>query len=245
MALTGAVAYHSASVLDGAPIVVLLTGPSANVKTGPMIQSWILRADVQPMDAARSGDDYSICGDCRYRRDRDDGTRACYVNLAWAPRGVWKAWKRGEYTASRDAVLARAPLRLGAYGDPAVVPFIVWQRLLAISAAAGHRSWTGYTHQWHTCDPRFKTICMASVDTQAETDAATRAGWRTFRVRSVSDTLRPGEIICPASDEAGHRVTCLQCRLCMGTQKAAKSIAIYAHGPRAGFAEAARQERLW
>lgn len=245
MSVRGAVAYHSASALDGAPIVVLLTGPSANVKTGAMIQSWILRADVPPMDAARSGADYSICGDCRYRRDADDGTRACYVNLAWAPRGIWKAWKRGEYTASRDEVLARAPLRLGAYGDPAVVPYVVWDRLLAISVKAGHKTWTGYTHQWRTCDRRFKTICMASVDTHAEADAAQAAGWRTFRVRSTSDGLRPREIVCPASEEAGHRVTCLQCRLCMGALRDAKSIAIFAHGPRAGFAEAARQERLW
>lgn len=242
--IKGFLAWTGPSTFDAAPLVVLITGPSLNVKTGPMLQSWILRADVSPMDAVRQGRDQSICGDCRWRPDRDGDGRACYVNVAWAPQNVWKTWKAGRYGEStlsqQNVLLAAAPLRLGAYGDPAMVPIYVWRRLLL-----GATSWTGYTHQWKHCDPAFKDLCMASVDTEQEAREAQALGWRTFRVRGDVSALQANEIVCPASDEAGHRVTCLQCRLCMGTQKAAKSIAIYAHGPRAGFAEAARQERLW
>ena len=57
------------------------------------------------------------------------------------------------------------------------------------------------------------------------------AGWRTFRIRGPQDPLLAGtECICPASDEAGHRVTCERCQLCRGTNRPARSVAIVAHG---------------
>ena len=55
--------------IDGAPIVVILTAlnGSMNTKTGHMTQSYILRADIDPVKAARLGLDASICGDCQHR----------------------------------------------------------------------------------------------------------------------------------------------------------------------------------
>ena len=47
----GRILYEGPSMLDGAPIVVIATGfaeRSGNDKTGAMIQTWILRADIPP-----------------------------------------------------------------------------------------------------------------------------------------------------------------------------------------------------
>lgn len=54
------------------------------------------------------------------------------------------------------AALAGLPVRLGTYGDPAAVPTVVWQTVLAQSAMH-----TGYTHQWRTCDQTLAHWCMA------------------------------------------------------------------------------------
>jgi hypothetical protein len=47
------IVYRGPSAIDGREIVVILTGlqtrrGSKNAKTGELIQSWILRADVEP-----------------------------------------------------------------------------------------------------------------------------------------------------------------------------------------------------
>ena len=50
-------------------------------------------------------------------------------------------------------------------------------------------------------------------------------------IKDVSEVIDGKEILCPASEEAGSRTTCLECGLCAGTQtKSKKSIAIVAHG---------------
>ena len=69
--------------------------------------------------------------------------RSCYVTVFQAPLAVWKAYHRGIYDEAKDGELAGLIVRLGAYGDPAAVPFHVWDRALINSA--GHN---GYTHQW-------------------------------------------------------------------------------------------------
>lgn len=238
----GWVIFEGLSAIDsGIPIIVVVTPDSRNVKTGPMWQSWILLRDVSPMDglAHRSGADRAICGDCVHRGV--DGFRSCYVNVAWAPMQVWHAYKRGDYRPGLPEVCG--PIRLGAYGDPAAVALHVWTLLLGRQLRP---AWTGYTHLWRTCDPRFQRYLMASVDSWEEANRAQDLGWRTYRVRRVDEGLRLAEIVCPASDEAGHRVTCLQCRLCMGGGRAgAKSIAIYPHGSGEGFVEDRRQGRLF
>jgi hypothetical protein len=227
---TGAIFYRGPSLLTGEPIVGALTGlegGSMNPKTGPMVQAWILRADRAPMDAVRDGSDDAICGPCALRGDGAAGRR-CYVTVWLGPHNVWKAMARYHEASWADAqalVEGRA-VRLGAYGDPAAIPFEVWWALLATAAG-----WVGYTHQWKTCDDRFRTLLMASVDTEAEFFDAGLRGWRTFRVRRPDAPLITGaEFVCPASDEAGHRTTCQRCQLCRGTSSPARSVAIMAHG---------------
>lgn len=226
----GVVLYRGPSLLTGDPIVAVATGlttRSMNEKTGPMVQVWILRSDVAPMAAKRRNLDDAVCGDCRHR-GRDGLGSSCYVVPWLAPNNVFKGldtYPAVSWADLRFALLGRH-VRLGAYGDPAAVPFEVWR-----NALVHVDGWTGYTHQWGGCDPRLRTILMASVDSLDERRAATAAGWRTFRVRGRHDPLLTGsEVICPASDEGGHRATCATCELCRGQANPAQSVAIIAHG---------------
>ncbi len=191
-----------------------------------MYQAWLLVRDVQPFEAIRSGDDEAICGACAHRTGEK---RTCYVSMFKGPTQIWKRLDRGAYRRTTieetTRYLAGETLRVTAYGDGALLPFEFWQAIL--SQAAG---WVGYTHQWRTCDPRFRGLLMASVETSFEASIASRAGWRTFRARSAAAPLRPDEFICPASEESGHRTTCQRCQLCRGTASPAKSVAILLHG---------------
>lgn len=227
----GVVLYEGPSKLDGKPIVVIATGlknKSANGKTGDMIQTWILRADMDPMEALRSGADVSICGDCPHR-----GT-SCYVLVFQAPLNVWRTWQRGGYPKV-DAFEARElfagrMVRLGSYGDPAAAPYAMWR--LATERAAG---WTGYTHQWRNVPGKWAELVMASADSESDAREAWEAGYRTFRVTTApGQELKGLEIKCPASAEAGFKTSCDKCRACMGTSsKARVSVAIAAHGAKA------------
>lgn len=229
----GVILYEGNSLLDGAPIVVIATGvarPSANRKTGDMIQTWVLRADVAPVDALASGDDVSVCGDCPHRPHarRNGSTMApCYVEVGRAPSAVYRAYKLGRYPRARGDEFVGRRLRIGAYGDPAAVPYSVWEHALQ-----GTVSHTGYTHQWGNCDPRLARVCMASVDTTGEGITARSRGWRTFRVRLADEPAekRTWEVVCPASDEAGKKLTCAQCNACSGNATGRRgSIVIIEH----------------
>lgn len=244
----GVIVWEGPSRIDGAPIVVIATGlrnGSGNGKTGAMVQTWILRADCSPTDALRTGRDVSICGACRLRPESYDGTtwkrRACYVNIATAPSAVWAAYRRGSYApATNLAATGRGRfVRLGSYGDPAAVPLNVWDALL--SDAAG---FTGYTHQYRA--PRLRDVlkyCQVSADSREDAAAARTAGVGSFRVLASGESPAPWETVCPASAEAGHRTTCVECRICTGAHGA--SVAIAAHGIGAGFVrETAPRRRL-
>ena len=53
----GVILYEGPSLLDGEPIVAILTGlrsSSCNRKTGAMLQTWIMRADVSPAEAGEA-----------------------------------------------------------------------------------------------------------------------------------------------------------------------------------------------
>src|SRR5213083_2227645 len=97
---TSCVVYSGLSRFDDKPIVAIVTGlrrQSKNVKTGPMAQLWILRADINPLEAINTRQDYSICGDCQLRGSYPDGRgRACYVAVKNAPLAVYRKYAKGE-----------------------------------------------------------------------------------------------------------------------------------------------------
>jgi hypothetical protein len=220
--MASSILYRGPSMLDGAPIVVIATDGSKNGKTGGMVQTWILRDDIDPNAALKSGDDSSVCGDCPHRG------AACYVTVFQAPLSVYRAYKRGRYADFRPGQYAGRKVRIGSYGDPAAVPVDVWRAYTEGSAGI-----TGYTHQWRIADPELRAYCMASCDTAGQADDAHELGWRTFRVRLESEPTLPGEVMCPASDEAGHKLTCEECTACCGTRGRRKGhITIIVHGAK-------------
>ena len=233
--VTGVVLYDGPSALDSKPIVVVATLNSANAKTGNMIQTWIIRSDVHPLDALDTGEDYSICGNCPHRGIATDDPnkkqavkRSCYVVLGQGPTIIHKSVERGVYPTVEGhqaiAAIGRGRMvRLGTYGDPAAVPSYIWESL--ISKAKGH---TAYTHG--ATNPMPESI-MTSADSARDAQRAWARGERTFRVLAdKSDLLKGREILCPASEEAGKRTTCESCKLCAGSSVKGKSVAIVAHG---------------
>jgi len=226
--------YDGPSLIDeeGRRIVVLLSGlkkASTNTKTGDMLQTWILLYDTPPHHAVKTGDDSAVCGDCPLRPTlfkRDEvSTKSCYVRVFQAPRSVWKANRDLPVTPLHEvrAMVGGRKVRVGSYGDPMAVPPIVWD------ATGTH---TGYSHQWRSPFRLMGRHVMASVHTLAEREQAKQKGYRTFRIIDSVDDVVPGEILCPASKEAGHRTTCERCQLCNGRTGIAdnrKDIAIVAH----------------
>mgnify|MGYP003131795492 FL=1 len=199
-----------------------------------VMQLFILNADEHPSHAVYdSGNDEHICGSCPHKRGNPISSR-CYVRVEQAPRAVWQSYADGniEYMDPRD-VAANQPtdtglMRLGAYGDPAALPFKVLrelmngiggQRYLAPDQFKRH---TGYTHQWmlQHIDQRLRFFLMASVESECQQDLATSMGWRTFRVVEQGESLRTSgnrpEIACPASKEQGYRLNCVECGACNG-----------------------------
>jgi len=232
------------SLIDGAPVVVIFRGrraaiagmnSGANSKTGAMVQTYILRSDIPPSEAASSGADSSVCGDCPHRPrlvSSGNGAAPCYVELYKGPRVCWEAYRRGSYRRVSLLGLLQyvtgAPLRIGSYGDPGAVDPTIW--IQSASVASSH---TGYTHRYLDTGDRLKGICMASVDSAPERDAARAIGWDTFRVST--DPLEPrvrGEARCPASKEAGRKVQCVGCPLPCNGRSGSRVILDHAKGHR-------------
>ena len=222
------IVYEGPSQIDGGPIVGVLTGiknVSANRKTGPMVQLWIMRADADPITALREGTDESVCGQCPLRGEAGK-RRGCYVSIGQAVRSIWMKYKADGYPRQtfRQAIptLAGRRIRLGAYGDPAALPSGLLRQLVKVSARH-----TGYTHQWREF-PRLKDIVMASVESVEEMEEAQSKGWRTYRiVQSFTDIDEKTEIECPNTTKG---LMCFECALCDGNKKGTKSIAIEVHG---------------
>ena len=226
--MPGAVIHRGPSKIDGQPIIVVAIWASTNRKTGDMLQTYIMRSDIDPLTANKLGEDYSICGNCALRgtptldpTKKQAEDRPCYVVLGQGPTVVWNGLQRGIYPDYTNRQQRRAlgrgrMVRIGTYGDGAAAPRFVWDDLLF--EAEGHNA---YSHNGG--DPR---IYMQSADTLPQAQAAWSSGFRTFRVVHDTSHLQPNEILCPSS----RGVQCVDCRLCGGTQVKAKSIAIVVHG---------------
>lgn len=242
---TALVIYEGPSLLDGKPIVVIATKGSSNSKTGHMIQTWIIRSDIDPISANRLGEDFSICGACPLRGIADaskpKGTataRGCYVSLVQAPTAIYNAFKRGIYRKAENMeqitrFFSYSLVRLGSYGDFAAVPSGI--KDAALSKALKH---TAYSHQW--AEKAFNdNDYMASVETLEQAKQAWHKGFRTFRTIAKLEDMSNKETLCPASSEAVEAreqagiykdVTCADCGLCGGAKVKGKNIVIVDHG---------------
>ena len=236
----GYILYEGPSAINGKPIVVIATGfanKSSNAKTGDMIQTWIIPADIAPHHAVKTGDDESICGGCPHRPALKQQLLAsgmefvpCYVKTFQAPLSVYNGYKRGIYPKATLADIMRLGadrmVRFGSYGDPFAAPIRIW-KALSVNALG----WTGYTHQWRKAGADWARLVMASADSLADMSEAHQRGFRTFRVTSKPfENVKGIESICPASKEKGAVTNCATCRACMGTaSKARASIQIARH----------------
>jgi hypothetical protein len=211
---------------DGTPIVSRAKS-SANEKTGNMIQIHIVVDGDLPLDVLKQGRDEAICGTCPHRGKASGGTGACYVNLGKGQNSMMRSHMNKGSVPFDVSRFAGQKVRLGAYGDPAAVPFEIWQSIAAVAEGV-----TGYTHQWRTADPRLAQVCMASADSMPEYLEARRAGYKKAFLVLPEGSARPkGFISCPASAEAGKKTVCASCMRCGGESDARKhSIMILAHG---------------
>lgn len=232
---TGYVLWEGPSAWDESPIAFIATGiggKSQNRKTGNMVQTWVIRQDAKPTDAVKSGADESICGHCPHRGTHG-ADRSCYVNVGQAPNSIHRAYAAGKYPRIDNlaGVFAGRAVRLGAYGDPAMVPFDI------VSAVTeGASLWTGYTHQWRTTDARFSRLLMASCDSTDDYILARRLGWRGFVVVARDAAFPAGTVECMST---ARGTQCADCGACAGTRNGARpnavSIAIHAHGTGAKY----------
>lgn len=232
------VLYKGISLLDNeTPIMVVMSGftkDSSNVKTGPLVQLYILPVHETPKDTyfgtykegGLVSSRYSVCGDCKY-----NGNNGCYVR--WAQLG--SLWKSAKDQPAIPTTLTREFLRglrvrVGAAGDPAAVPAGVWSHLLSSC-----ENFTGYTHQWNKPEYQdLQSLFMASVDNAKENLLAHVIGWSTFFVTDDEEQAKNEGVRCLASagktDTNGLPTTCATCMLCNGKSIKQKTITEVIHG---------------
>jgi len=223
----GVILHRGKSSFDGSPYVVIMPlGKSSNKKTGGMLQTYIIRSHVHPVAAVQTGGDVAICNDCpmrglvatKKRRGKGKNFRACYVNVWQGPSMVYGAFRRNRYVdynpVEHDRFIRGRPIRFGTYGEPVLLPLELMEHLASISDG-----WTGYTHQWANVQfAGYRRFLMASVHGITgpwSREHAKSLGWRTFRTMRDGEP-DAGERLCPASKEAGHRLSCDVCNLCDG-----------------------------
>ena len=204
---------------NGTPVVTIVTIDSANAKTGPMLQTWILSdGDQTPHATTLDGTDAGVCGNCKHRgarslrasgHDASHATaeaRTCYVRTYHAPNSVYRAHRRGVYPdysaefaddtvdlaqALPTKLLAKLAAKLVRAGSYGDPALVSAKVWERLKSVCKPQGSTGYTHMWtsETIDPQLKHHLMASADSTTEATQARAMGWRTFRVMQPNDTL--------------------------------------------------------
>lgn len=211
---------------DKQPIKAVATGfskPSLNSKTGDCLQVFFYNADGYFWDHIKDGSDSSVCGGCPFRYDPETGQRLCYVNFNSmnVPFKVSKKSSTPEFDWNKvKQSLPNKPIRLGAYGDPVLLPIELIKKL-----AGNGNTILGYTHQWR--DDRFSEhmqYLMASCDCLDDVIEAKAKGYSTYRVLNYCEVPQPYEILC----QGGYKTQCNLCQLCNGNHKRQRHIVTYA-----------------
>ena len=82
--------------VDGVEVVAVATNivrKSENIKTDDMIQTTIMPVDVSPLEAAKTGLDKAVCGECPLRpiTAKANDTVPCYVDLGRSVGSIGEA----------------------------------------------------------------------------------------------------------------------------------------------------------
>lgn len=188
----------------------LWTVSVGNAKTGPIPTQTV---GVSERDTAAS------CAGCALAPGSGKtGDGGCYAWRGMVRRGAWSLRKAHEAGKATDlaTVLQRTPrgarfARFGGFGDPARLErTALWSSLRTVRAAG--LGVIGYTHHWRA-EPRtgaLRTAFLASAETMADADEATRRGWL---VALAGPAVAPaGFVLCRNAADAS--VTCNACGLC-------------------------------
>ena len=211
---TNIILWEGNSPIDGEKIVAILqTRKTSNTKIGDMLQVWIIRPDMHPSEAIKTGNDYSICGNCPLRGDGTGKGRVCYVNQM--PIGaIWKSYRDGKCIHWQDVpkdkfkalCILSGGIRWGAYGDPALIPYHIF---LEVSSYSNTN--LGYTHQydWDFSEV-YKNHFQASAHSLDHAKKLQASGWHTYTI--VPENFEGDGAIC----QGGKKTTCERCKLCNG-----------------------------
>ncbi len=210
---------------NGRVVNVKYTFTSTNSKTGNMIQQWITPESWERdnrADKVDVKDSSEVCKDCPLMS-------TCYVKKGRALMGLKSSAKSKNYSVGceKDNIekFTDKFVRFGAFGEPVLAGQSATEQVVQVAS-----SWTGYTHQWE--NPKYgwsSKYFMASVEDVEGKRKANALGFRTFRVGSSLEEMTDDEVLCPASKEAGRKVTCKDCKLCRGGSNKAKNIFIIKH----------------
>lgn len=197
-------------------IVAIATSGSANRKTGPGIQIWILDARMHPSDSRKSGADASNqCKGCPLA-----SYGGCYV-IDMPLASIWAKYQAGQYqrlelgSPEWTEFFSGQFVRFGAYGNPSMLPIGMVRSIAKLARRA-----TGYFHDWHLMAPSraraYGQHLMASAHPTgpASYRKAKRLGLRAFTTGGAADDAFGIECL---ADSRG--ITCSDCGLCDGTSR--------------------------
>jgi hypothetical protein len=201
----GVTLWAGPSLYNGKPLKVILRF-DGNAKTNSMHTAYIVNDDHMTFNESRQcGNDDGNCGNCDLRGTYDASTervfdRLCYINGNGLDM-LYKSIERGNYPwlsdLSEEVGLHvqeaidhlsphDAPLRIGGWGDGAMVPWQVWAAL----GAHERQNMTNYTHQWRWLEVHqsgynnqrdyIQSMSMASCHKPVDVWDADRLGWRKF-----------------------------------------------------------------
>lgn len=207
--------------LNGEPVLANFQVGTANSKTGDGVQIFLI--PWRWIETGEIGDDAANCGDCPFA-----GGNGCYVRKGTANwglhskvRSLARRYKFGRLfiNEAEDVIgICRGKyVRFGAYGEAVLLGESLVRKIVAVCDG-----WTGYTHQ-------IKRYPWASEFFMVSSERAYQGVGREFLVIDRDQPAPDKGIMCPASKEAGHKLTCRKCLLCRGTSTGAKNIFIYQH----------------
>ena len=188
--INGLVIWRGKSEIDNKTDIVTIAqiSPGGNEKIGRMTQLYYLvDTKTSPVEIAKTGQDFAICGKCKHR---PVNLGSCYVTLFQGVRAIHKAYHDDSYFDLSKVdfkivlellSLIDMPIRFGAYGDPASMPYDKQYQI----AKKMKFELTGYTHQWNDFGNKFsdfKNFLHASVDNDKETETAKEMDWKYYKI---------------------------------------------------------------
>lgn len=206
-----------------------LAARTDNDKTGDVPTVWIGINRQQ----ARASCDAVGCKLRPWALDRKKDTPVCYAHGGTPAMGlssIERSHERGTLNLNDEEMLRKRSksarfVRIGALGDPGVMPWGWWYRIRRLAKKYKLKT-IAYTHGWRS-RPDLVGMTMASVDSLAEAVEAKAMGFQvavaTREVNALDKQVKLPDgstgIVCPAiyTKAAGKpMVQCNQCLKCTG-----------------------------